>query len=384
MHRGLNERVLGARALAATMACALLTLLAATPASAGDLAVRLPGDRRLHRPREPDRGPVRARRPRLRRREERPHQDLRRARRRRPRPFADLRTNVHNYWDRGLLGLALDPDFANDPYVYVLYTLDAAIGGTAPRWGTPGSLADACPTPPGADDDGCVVSGRLSRSPQPGGDVATASRCWSRTGASSSRATRSARSRSAPTARSTRAAATARASTSPTTGQDGQPASNPCGDPPGGVGGNADAADRRGRRAAQRRTSAPPATRSASTARSCASTRPPAPRCPDNPLVGSADAERPAHHRLRPAQPVPLHVPAGHQRDLDRRRRLEHLGGDQPRRRPDRRQRRATSAGPATRARPAAGLRRGEPRRSARPLRRRPDAVTAPYFTYNH
>ena len=26
-----------------------------------------------------------------------------------PTVFADLRTNVHNYWDRGLLGLALDP-----------------------------------------------------------------------------------------------------------------------------------------------------------------------------------------------------------------------------------------------------------------------------------
>ena len=28
-----------------------------------------------------------------------------------PTTFADLRTEVHNYWDRGLLGMALDPDF---------------------------------------------------------------------------------------------------------------------------------------------------------------------------------------------------------------------------------------------------------------------------------
>src|SRR5215210_6995023 len=80
-----------------------------------------------------------------------------------PTTFADLRTNVHNFWDRGLLGLALDPNFPASPYVYVLYTYDAQIGGTAPRWGSPGVSSDSCPTPPGATADGCVVSGRLSR-----------------------------------------------------------------------------------------------------------------------------------------------------------------------------------------------------------------------------
>src|SRR5262245_23929676 len=53
-----------------------------------------------------------------------------------PTVFADLRMNVHNYWDRGLLGLALHPNFPTTPYVYVLYTLDAEIGGTPPRWGS--------------------------------------------------------------------------------------------------------------------------------------------------------------------------------------------------------------------------------------------------------
>jgi glucose/arabinose dehydrogenase len=75
----------------------------------------------------------------------------------------DLRTEVHNFWDRGLLGMVLDPQFPVRPYVYVLYTHDAAIGGTAPRWGTPGATSDSCPNPPGATADGCVVSGRLSR-----------------------------------------------------------------------------------------------------------------------------------------------------------------------------------------------------------------------------
>jgi uncharacterized repeat protein (TIGR01451 family) len=72
--------------------------------------------------------------------------------------FADLSANVHNFWDRGMLGFALDPGFTTgEPYVYVLYTYDAAIGGAPPTWG------DTCPNPPGATGDGCVVSARLSR-----------------------------------------------------------------------------------------------------------------------------------------------------------------------------------------------------------------------------
>jgi glucose/arabinose dehydrogenase len=80
-----------------------------------------------------------------------------------PDVFVDLRTQVHNFWDRGMLGLALAPGFPADPHVYVLYAHDAAIGGTAPRWGNPGESSDGCPNPPGANDDGCVISGRLSR-----------------------------------------------------------------------------------------------------------------------------------------------------------------------------------------------------------------------------
>src|SRR6185436_2703867 len=32
-----------------------------------------------------------------------------------PTIFADLRTNVHNFWDRGLLGMVLAPNFPTDP-----------------------------------------------------------------------------------------------------------------------------------------------------------------------------------------------------------------------------------------------------------------------------
>jgi glucose/arabinose dehydrogenase/PKD repeat protein len=76
-----------------------------------------------------------------------------------PTQFADLRTRVHDFWDRGLLGMALDPGFATGrPYVYVLYAYDKAPNSTMqPRWG------DGCPTPPGATADGCVITGRLSR-----------------------------------------------------------------------------------------------------------------------------------------------------------------------------------------------------------------------------
>ena len=75
-----------------------------------------------------------------------------------PTTFADLRTEVDDYWDRGLLSIALDPNFsAAHPYVWALFTFDAPIGGTPPVWN------DACPDPPGATTFGCVVSGRLVR-----------------------------------------------------------------------------------------------------------------------------------------------------------------------------------------------------------------------------
>ena len=85
-----------------------------------------------------------------------------------PTVVADLRANVHNFWDRGLLGLALHPDFPATPYVYVLYTynydpLDPS--HPAPRY------PDSCPDKdelgnvigPGPMVDGCVVNARLSR-----------------------------------------------------------------------------------------------------------------------------------------------------------------------------------------------------------------------------
>ena len=74
-----------------------------------------------------------------------------------PTVFADLKTDVHDYWDRGLLGMTLDPNFPANPYVYVLYARDAIPGGNSPRWN------DVCPSSPGPTTDGCLITGRLVR-----------------------------------------------------------------------------------------------------------------------------------------------------------------------------------------------------------------------------
>lgn len=70
---------------------------------------------------------------------------------------ADLGIEVHDYADRGLLDLELDPSFPAEPHIYAFYTLDGRVGdslaaGTVPRY------RDACPDPKIA---GCVVAGRL-------------------------------------------------------------------------------------------------------------------------------------------------------------------------------------------------------------------------------
>jgi glucose/arabinose dehydrogenase len=73
----------------------------------------------------------------------------------------DLQSAVHNFWDRGLLGLAVDPGFgtAGRNFVYVLYTHEHNPLGNPAGWG------DSCPTPPGPTTDGCTVTGNLSRIP---------------------------------------------------------------------------------------------------------------------------------------------------------------------------------------------------------------------------
>jgi glucose/arabinose dehydrogenase len=73
--------------------------------------------------------------------------------------FKDLTAVVYNHGDRGLLGLAVDPGFPTQPYVYALFSYDKVIGDPtpAPKWG------DSCPLVPANGADDCVISGRLVR-----------------------------------------------------------------------------------------------------------------------------------------------------------------------------------------------------------------------------
>jgi glucose/arabinose dehydrogenase len=84
-----------------------------------------------------------------------------------PTVFADLRTDVYDTGDRGILGLAIDPNFEENHRVYVLYTYDHLLGeeAPAPKWGEPEHSGDECPKKPGEADnvDACPVSGRLVR-----------------------------------------------------------------------------------------------------------------------------------------------------------------------------------------------------------------------------
>jgi glucose/arabinose dehydrogenase/PKD repeat protein len=216
-----------------------------------------------------------------------------------PTVFADLRTNVFAFWDRGLLGLELSPGFPTDPSVYVLYTYDAAIGGTAPRWGTPGSSSDGCPTPPGATDDGCVVSGRLSRL-QASGNTSTGTETvlvedWCQQFPSHSVGDLA----FGPDGALYASAGEGASFNYDDYGQDGSPL-NPCGDPPSGVGGvqTPPTAEGGSLRSQDLRTMGDPVGLSGSVIRINPAT---GAGLPDNPLAASADpnARRIVAHGFR-------------------------------------------------------------------------------------
>lgn len=83
-----------------------------------------------------------------------------------PTLFADLRGDVYDNGDRGLLGLTLDPDFENNGKVYALYTWDHVLGepwnnlSPTPKYGKPEESGDQdCPAQ--NNTKSCLVSGRL-------------------------------------------------------------------------------------------------------------------------------------------------------------------------------------------------------------------------------
>ncbi len=85
--------------------------------------------------------------------------------------FADLSRQVNNYWDRGLTGIAVDPQFGTSGhnYVYVNYTYNRDPRDNppvVPKWGDPSQQYDECPEPADPDDTsiaGCVVMDRVTR-----------------------------------------------------------------------------------------------------------------------------------------------------------------------------------------------------------------------------
>ena len=205
-----------------------------------------------------------------------------------PTTFADLRTKVHNFWDRGLLSLAFDPAFPAKPFVYVAYTHDAAIGETAPRWGSPGQTSDGCPNPPGATGDGCVVSGRVSRLQADGDQAVGAEQVliedWCQQYPSHSIGDL----RFGPGRALYVSSGDGASFGFVDYGQAGSPR-NPCGDPPTGVGGTQTPPSAEGGalRSQDLRTSADPTGLHGSIARIDPDT---GEALPDNPLAGSSDA----------------------------------------------------------------------------------------------
>ena len=66
-----------------------------------------------------------------------------------PTQVADVRDQTHDFWDRGLIGLAVDPSYPARPYVYLTYAYDKD-----------DSFRDDCTV---ATTTGCVIGGRISR-----------------------------------------------------------------------------------------------------------------------------------------------------------------------------------------------------------------------------
>jgi hypothetical protein len=140
-----------------------------------------------------------------------------------PTTFADLRTNVFDLGDRGILGLALDPKFeAGQPYVYVLYTYDHILGDPepAPKWGEANRAGDEC----SKEEMGPTIAWSAAGSPASKTKAAKRApkKSWSKVGASSSPRTRSATSSSAPKGLFTPAVVRAPTSSRPTTASSGR------------------------------------------------------------------------------------------------------------------------------------------------------------------
>ncbi len=291
---------------------------------------------------------------------------------------------VHNFWDRGLLGLALASRLpARTPTSTSSTRTTPRSAATPPRWGTPertlGSAVRRRPAPPPT----AASSAAGSRASRPSGNVMAGTEQvliedWCQQYPSHSIGTLE----FGPDGALYASGGDGASFNFADYGQDGNPV-NPCGDPPGAPGDSADASDGRGRRAAQPGPAhaGDPVTLDGTIIRVDPAT---GAGLPDNPLAASADANarRIIAYGLR--NPFRFTVPARHQRALGRRRRLEHVGGDQPSSPIPPTPSSRTSAGPATRATAASPATTARTSTSARTCTDSRARSTAPYYAYHH
>jgi glucose/arabinose dehydrogenase len=187
-----------------------------------------------------------------------------------PTVVTDLRQQVYDYGDGGLLGMELDPQFPSDSSIYVLYTRDAPIGGTAPTYN------DDCTAV------SCLTSARLSRI-QPDGGEQVLIEDWCKQYPSHSIGSLN----FGPDGALYVTAGEGASWNFVDYGQSGNPP-NPCGDPPGGVGTALSPPSAQGGalRAQDLRTPADPTTLDGAVLRLDPDT---GAAMPDNPLSGSSD-----------------------------------------------------------------------------------------------
>ena len=200
-----------------------------------------------------------------------------------PTVFADLRTNVHNFWDRGLLGAGARSELPLGPLRLRRVHVQSRARVSEPA----APLAGLVPDAPGATTDGCVVSGRLSRL-QAAGDVMTGSEQvliedWCQQYPSHSVGAL----QFGPDGALYLSSGDGASFTFSDYGQEGIPP-NPCGDPPGGVGTPLELPTAEGGalRSQDLRTSGDPATLDGTVIRVDPAT---GDALPSNPLFGSSD-----------------------------------------------------------------------------------------------